>query len=291
MIKDILCIGEILIDGISTEVTTDLEHANSLEIVVGGSVANFNYYLNKLGVSAALVASIGNDGFGKKIVETLKTRNINVDYINILNEHNTSFIAVSKTPETPDFIAYRDADRIIENVDERLIENAKLVHSTAFSLSQLPASKTILDTFEKAHKLNKLISVDWNYAPSIWKNKAYANEIFQTIQKYNLLLKLSIDDISRYLDKHVTEHQAKEFLNDVSASCVCLTCGSKGVYFKSEEKEWNFLPAKKIEIKNATGAGDSFWAGFIASYLQTNNIDVSINNGIEIASLKLQNLL
>ncbi|MFY7965867.1 MAG: carbohydrate kinase family protein [Chitinophagaceae bacterium] len=291
MINDILCIGEVLIDGISTEVTSDLEHANSLEIVVGGSVANFNHYLNKLGVSATLVASIGNDGFGKKIIETLKTRNVNIDHINILNEHNTSFIAVSKTPETPDFIAYRDADRIIEKVDEGLIAHAKLVHSTAFSLSQLPASKTILDTFEKAHQLNKLISIDWNYAPSIWKNKAYANEIFKTIQKYKLLLKLSIDDISRFLDKQVTEQQAMDFLNDVSATCVCLTCGSKGVYFKSEGKEWNFSPAKKIEIKNATGAGDSFWAGFIAHYLQTSNIEISINNGIETASLKLQNLL
>lgn len=85
------------------------------------------------------------------------------------------------------------------------------VHSTAFSLSQLPASKTILETFKKAFNQDKIISVDWNYAPSIWKNINYANEVFSTIQHYKPLLKFSIDDVSRHLNKKVDIREAKFF--------------------------------------------------------------------------------
>ncbi len=289
--SNILCIGEVLIDGISAEITTDLEHANSLEIVVGGSVANFNYYLSKLDVSAILVASVGNDGFGKKIIQTLKNRNIDAEHITVLDNHSTSFIAVSKTAQTPDFIAYRDADKEIVSIDSSLLNDIALVHSTAFCLSQQPASQTVLDTFKTAYTQDKLISVDWNYAPAIWKNRAYADKVFATIQQYDPLLKFSLDDVCRFLDKEVAEDEAMQFLNTVSAKAICLTCGSKGVYFKTNVTNWNFIAAQQIQVKNATGAGDSFWAGFISAYLNNQSVDIAVKKGIEIASFKLQNLL
>ncbi|MFY7965214.1 MAG: carbohydrate kinase family protein [Chitinophagaceae bacterium] len=291
MKKNILCIGEVLIDGISTEITNSLQQANTLEIIVGGSVANFCNYLHKCNVDATLVASIGNDGFGKKIIETLNKENISTAYINVLDNCNTSFIAVSKTPQTPDFIAYRDADREISSIDENLFNNANLVHSTAFCLSQQPASTAVLNIFDKAYKSNKLISIDWNYAPSIWKNKAYANEVFSTIQQYQPLLKFSIDDVSRFLEEEVDEQEALYFLSTVSAKLICLTCGSKGVYFKTLHSDWSFLSAKKINVKNATGAGDSFWAGCISAFIDEQNIEMCVQKGIEIASLKLQDFL
>jgi len=291
MNKNILCIGEVLIDGISTEVTNNLQQANSLEILVGGSVANFCQYINKCNVNATLIASVGDDGFGRKIIETLESNHINTQYINVLQKHNTSFIAVSKTPQTPDFIAYRDADKEIVIIERSLLNEISLIHSTAFCLSKQPASQTVLDTFKIAYNNGKLISVDWNYAPSIWQNKQYAYKVFDTIQQYNPLLKFSLDDVSRFLNKEVNEVEAMQFLSNVNATAICLTCGSKGVYFKTNLSSWNFIAAQDIKVKNATGAGDSFWAGFISSYLNNVSIENAVKKGIEIASLKLQNLL
>lgn len=291
MKKHILCIGEVLIDGISTEVTNSLQQANSLEILVGGSVANFCLYINKCSINTTLVASVGDDGFGRKIIETLELNQINTKHVNVLQQHNTSFIAVSKTPQTPDFIAYRDADKEIVSIHNDLINNISLIHSTAFCLSKQPASQTTLDTFKIGFDKGKLISVDWNYAPSIWKDKTYANKVFESIQQYNPLLKFSLDDVSRYLNKQVNEVEAMQFLTNVNATAICLTCGSKGVYYKTNLLDWNFIAAQDIEVKNATGAGDSFWAGFISSYLSNASIKNAVENGIKIASLKLQNLL
>lgn len=291
MNNNILCVGEVLIDGLSVETIDNLQQANALDLHVGGSVANFCYYLNKCNVNATLIASVGNDGFGKKIIETLNQQHINTQFINIAEHSNTSFIAVAKTAATPDFIAYRDADKEIEAINIELIENSSILHSTAFCLSQQPASQTVLDAFAIAHQHNKLISIDWNYAPSIWKNKSYASEVFTTIQQYNPLLKFSLDDVSRFMGKELNEQEAIEFLNTVAAKIICLTCGAKGVYYKTTNSDWHFTAAQKIQVKNATGAGDAFWAGFISAYVLQQNIDACVQQGINIAGLKLQDLL
>jgi fructokinase len=82
-----------------------------------------------------------------------------------------------------------------------------------------------------------------------------------------------------------------QFQSTINATAICLTCGSKGVYFKTNLLSWNFIAAHNIKVKNATGAGDSFWAGFFSAYLNNVSIENAVENGIRIASLKLQNLL
>lgn len=291
MNNNILCIGEVLIDGITTHTTNNLELANALDLIVGGSVANFCCYLKKCNANATLIATVGDDGFGKKIIAALQHHNIDTQYISISNKHNTSFIAVTKTAQTPEFIAYRDADKEILNIENSLILGATIVHSTAFCLSKAPASQTVLNSFFIANENGKYVSIDWNYAPSIWNNKAAADNVFSIIQHFEPLLKFSIDDVSRYLNKNVTATEAMQFLDTVTAKVICLTCGSKGVYYKTKLSSWNFLPAPAINVKNATGAGDAFWAGFISSYITNENANNAVQKGIETASLKLQDLL
>jgi len=51
------------------------------------------------------------------------------------------------------------------------------------------------------------------------------------------------------------------------------------------------MPAQPIEVKDATGAGDAFWAGFISEWSKGNAIEQCVAKGIHTASLKLQGLL
>lgn len=49
------------------------------------------------------------------------------------------------------------------------------------------------------------------------------------------------------------------------------TKGSEGCYFKGIN-----YPVNKVEVKDSTGAGDSFFAALVSKYLETNNIKESI---------------
>ena len=98
-----------------------------------------------------------------------------------------------------------------------------------------------------------------------------------------------MDDFQRFTNmENPNEEDAKSFLDQLNTTFICLTCGSKGVWYKYEN-EWHFKPAQKvIEVKDTTGAGDAFWAAFLTQYLNTNDIEISVQYAIEIAAQKVQ---
>lgn len=289
MEKYVLAIGELLIDGITSLSVKDLSETVALNIHPGGSPGNFCRYLKRCGTNSIIVATVGNDGLGKILVQKVAKEGIDTTYINQKEAYNTSFIVVARTNGTPDFIAYRDADFHIDAISTKLIEQASILHTTAFALSKEPACINILDAFAKAHQMGIPVSVDWNYAVEIWGKQNNATQVFNQLQQYKPYFKFSLDDIERFTSKKLNKEQAMEYLNSIQASAICLTCGSDGVYYKTgTDKNWSHLPAQKIEVKNATGAGDAFWSGFISAINANATLTQAVERGVYIASIKLQ---
>lgn len=284
----VVAIGELLVDAITQIPVDNLSQAELLKIHPGGSAANFSRYLYRCGTEVKLCAAIGNDGFGRILLDKLNLDKLPTDHIFVSGDHNTSLIVVGRSSGTPDFIPYRDADLQIPSIDSELINNATLVHSTAFSLSKNPARTAILEAFKQANKQQIPISVDWNYSEKIWGLANDSQTVFSHLQSMNPLMKFSLDDITRYLGRTISIQDSLDFLNNLPFSIQCLTCGADGVYFKTPEHTWQFLAAEKIKVENATGAGDAFWAGFIHAYCEKLTPAACVQHGIKVASLKLQ---
>ncbi len=58
------------------------------------------------------------------------------------------------------------------------------------------------------------------------------------------------------------------------------TKGDQGAFFKGK----NYPVSKKVEVKDVTGAGDSFFAALVVKYVETGDIEKSINFANELAS-------
>lgn len=286
-----LAVGELLIDAISAETVESLAQARSLHLHAGGSTANFCRYLQRCGSKAQIVAAIGKDGFGQILLDKMQQDGLSTDHITQHEGRHTSLIVVGRTAHTPDFIPYRDADQYIQPLPHHLVTEAAWLHSTAFALSTIPARTHILQAFEQAANAGIRVSVDWNYSDKIWSRPEEARHVLERLQQYSLFLKFSLDDVSRYTRQpHLTPKEALHFIDRLRTSFVCLTCGADGVYFKCGD-EWQFRPSQRIEVKNATGAGDSFWAGFVHACMHGADMPAAVENAIKTASLKLQGLL
>lgn len=78
-------------------------------------------------------------------------------------------------------------------------------------------------------------------------------------------------------------NQSKDTMSDSLLNKTIRTNGSEGCYFQGKQ-----YPVKKIEVKDSSGAGDTFFAGLIYKYLITENIKESIKYANLCASKVVQ---
>jgi fructokinase len=285
---DFLAVGELLADLITTDYCEGLQNADTFHIFPGGSPANVAANLKFLRKEAAMVSCVGDDGIGKMLLQSVKTTGLLSSLIQISPAHPTSIVLVSRSKGTPDFIAYRGADAQLGIIEQSLIDATRIIHTTSFALSKNPAQSNIIKALQTAHALGKTVSLDWNFAPSIWAD-GDGREVFNTIMQLQPLLKISIDDMERFFGKALSIEECRHALNSYRFSTVCLTCGREGVWYKIEDGSWSHKPALMVKkLVDTTGAGDAFWAGFIAAYLEEHGIERCITNALEMAAKKIQ---
>jgi fructokinase len=290
---DILSIGEVLIDFIGHEINTSINRTKDYHRFLGGSPTNVAVNASRLGLNSVLVATCGQDGLGDYIIRKLKANGVQTDYIYKSDEKPTSVIFVSKSTETPDFIPYREADCEIyqHQISDELLINSQIFHTTCFALSRNPARETILERAEKARDLGLKLSIDLNFSERIWPNRTEAIEVIKRYLATNPLVKISEDDCYRLFASMKSEEYIFNFFHDMGVQTICLTKGKKGVVLSDKVEGLFFQDALPVkEIKDATGAGDAFWTGFLYAQLHQRTLEESLTIAQKLAGIKLQNV-
>lgn len=290
---DIISIGEVLIDFIGHEVNTSINKTKDYHRFLGGSPTNVAVNASRLGLKTVLVASCGQDGLGDYIVRKLKSNHVNTDHIKKSDVAPTSVIFVSKSTDTPDFIAYRQADCEIyeDQLPDGIIESAKIFHTTCFALSKNPARQTILNRARKAKELGLKLSIDINFSEKIWPDREEAKLILKEYLANDPLVKLSEDDCYRLFAETKSEEYIFDYFHGLGVTTICLTKGKNGVVVSDLNNGLFFQKALEIhEIKDTTGAGDAFWTGFLYAQIQNKTVEESMSIAQKLAAIKLQNV-
>ena len=286
----LLSVGELLVDVIGTEIQNSILETTHFERFQGGSPANMAANMARLGMSTALVSCVGNDNLGIFLKNEVAKTGIDISHIATDKNQPTSIVIVSRTKGTPDFIAYRTADRMIQShhIPDSLLAESTIFHTTCFALSQEPAQSAIVDAAKRANALGCRVSLDANYAPQIWADRKQAWEVISTYCSHDGLVKLSEDDAERIYGRKVTEKQVISDFHAMGADLVCFTKGGDGSIFSFEKgTKQLILGVKPLEVIDATGAGDAFWAGFLTAWTQGKSVEICANAGANLAALKL----
>lgn len=290
MMYQILAVGELLADLIGQEITTNLADTTTFERFQGGSPANMAANMARLGNRAAIVSCVGSDNVGTYLIEQVANAGVDTEHIARAVHEPTSIVLVSRTKGTPDFIAYRQADRQIMpyHLPDTLLSQARIFHTTCFALSQEPAQSTLVDAAQRASRVGCQVSIDCNYAPSIWPDRDQAWQVLKAYCSAGALVKLSEDDAARLYGQPQSADQIIHDFHAMGATLVCLTLGAEGSMVSSNNGADRVqLPGRKIEVIDVTGAGDAYWAGFLTAWLQNRTPAQCADAGADIAALKL----
>ncbi len=288
---DVLAFGDTLIDLISDQVVSSLIDANGFRRFVGGEVTNVALNVARLGGESALVACVGDDGFGSYIRRQLSDGGVNMDYVRVTSEAATTISVIARQTLTPDFIIYRGADALIPAKESYLeaVKASRVVHTSAFALSREPARSTILQALQAAQQSGCLVSLDPNYHPHIWPDvddSDFLDILAQAYQWVNVT-KPSLDDCTRLFGPEVSPVASVERFLDWGAEIVALTMGQRGVLLATDDGNFYHIKPDDTEVADVTGAGDAFWAGLLTALLDGYSPQEAACLGQIVAQLKI----
>jgi sugar/nucleoside kinase (ribokinase family) len=285
---DILCAGELLVDFITAEFVQTLEEASLFKRVPGGSPANLCMNMARLGNKTMLAASVGNDDMGSVLRNYVARLGVDVSYV-LQVDDPTTLILVTRSAAVSNFQPYRGADAMlsIRQFPYSRFEEISILHTTCFALSKNPAQQVILQASEKAKRAGVQISLDANYSEKIWPDRREAQLIVSELCRLGALIKISDVDWSRLYGEESPQPDAviDHFLK-MGATEICFTLGAAGCWVGNAQ-ERHFLPAREVEVKDTTGAGDAFWSGYLTAWLKNKPLLDRARAGRRMAELKL----
>jgi fructokinase len=273
--KQIVSIGELLIDFLPSEKGKSLRNIQTFHKMPGGAPANVCVQAAKLGLPATFIGQVGDDGFGNFLIETLKSFNVNVDYVfkSSISKTALAFVTLTESGER-DFIFYRNpsADQLLNVSQIEHIEiNDSIFHFCSLSLDNYPLKDALHLLLMKHKKHKNLISFDPNLRLSLFENHHDYHEVIKTYITYSDLLKVSDDELYFITQKN-DEQEAIDFLFSLGIKYLVITRGKDGVTYIDTHRTLNHS-AYQVNVMDTTGAGDSWIGTFLSRIAYYENIE------------------
>ncbi|MCK5117898.1 MAG: sugar kinase, partial [Candidatus Aegiribacteria sp.] len=293
---EILCVGETLVDFISTKQSSSLRNADEFHRFLGGQPANVAVYAAKLGSRSAVLSKISHDRFGEFLEQSLQYHGVNTTYLLKTNDLPSTSVFITRTTGVPDFQVNRGADSLlsIQETPEELIKNSKIVHTSCFALSREPARSAIRRALRLAKRHKKIVTLDPNYNPRIWPDKEEAWEVISQIMPYITIIKPSLNDARLLFDPNMSETELEaacmDRFHELGAQIVIVTRSGGIVTISDGKKVDRVGPLPLVEVDSAIGGSDAFWGGLLVAHLDGKTWKEAVCFAHHVAALKLQSV-
>ncbi len=265
---DILAIGELLIDFTAiTEKNGDIYYKQN----AGGAPANVVCMAAKLGASTGFIGKIGKDMFGNYLKGILEERKVDTRGLILDKDFSTTLAFVKNGSHGErDFVFYRrnsaDLNMKFSEVNLKLIDECKIFHFGALSLTAEPSKSATINAVEYAKAKGKIISYDPNWRPILWQSKEQAVQAMKNVLRYVDIIKVSEEELQIITDCGNLLPAIAKLLN-MGIKIVCITQGAKGCIIATKSSV-ELYPAYKVDSVDTLGSGDSFLGGFLYKLLE-----------------------
>lgn len=276
---DVVALGELLID--FTCGSTDQDGYPTMAAHPGGAPANFLAALNRYGVNTAMLGKVGDDAFGRLLVDTLKKAGIQTCGMILAEDVFTTlaFVTLDASGDREfSFSRKPGADTMLryEELNLSLVDEAKVFHFGTLSLTDEPARSTTHQAVAYARSKEKLITFDPNLRKPLWKDLEEA--------KKQILWGLSQADVVKISDEEVdflfgtdVRTGAEKILKEYDVQLVFVTCGADGCWFQNQLASGHVDGLHDISVVDTTGAGDIFGGSAVSQILRLRKAPCDLN--------------
>ncbi|ERL08473.1 PfkB family carbohydrate kinase [Olsenella profusa] len=282
----VTALGELLID--FTDAGTSAAGQKLFERNPGGAPANVLVALERLGMSTAFIGKVGQDMHGEFLRATLVANDVNCDGLVMDPNHFTTlaFVALTEDGErTFSFARKPGADTQLtpEELNRDVIEDSRVFHVGSLSLTDEPARSATVAALDMAKAAGAVMSYDPNYRDTLWTSPAAASEQMRSIVHYMDLVKISTEECELLTGRADPEGATAELLRQ-GVSVACVTLDAEGALVATREGTAT-VPSFRVDAVDTTGAGDSFWGGFLCAFVdgKLEPSDVTLEDAKDLA--------
>lgn len=237
---------------------------DQLLLTIGGCASNAAMDLARVGVSVDVVGCVGDDPFGRFVVDTLASHGVGTRLIRRLADVGTSAsLILNVRGQDRRFVHCRGANGRLTAADIpwEAVRQAKVLYVGGFLLASALSGRELAEVFRAARGagVTTLLDVVVPGPGDHWAE-------LEAVLPWTDVFLPNNDEGEAVLGERDPRRQAERY-RAAGAGTVVVTCGGAGTYLLTGEERWkaDVFPTTFV---GGTGAGDAFDAGYIAGLLQ-----------------------
>ena len=258
-------------------------NAGRVEQVHGGVARNVAEDIANCELRPTFVSLVDQSGTGLDVVRKLKDHKVNTDYIRTTRDGMGTWLAVfdndgdvySSISKRPDLLPICD---ILDQQGDEIFESADSV------VIEICVDKEIVKrVFRLAKKYNKKVF-------AVVANMSIALERRDFLQSIDCFV-CNLQEAGMLFSTDYTEKTTEEMVEIISKNVLAaqipsmiVTMGGRGAVYADRNGEKGYCPARRVEVKDTTGAGDSFCAGVAIGLTYGKTLAESCEIGAHLAA-------
>jgi len=254
-----------------------------VEYIHGGVARNVAEDIANMELRPTFVSIVDDSPLGESVVKKLRNHKVNVDYVRTKPDGMGLWLAVfdnngdvagsiSKRPNSYSlvYLLEQKGDEIFQNADSVVIEVD--IHKDIV--------KKVFDLAEKHHvRVYALVS-----------NMSLAIERRDFFRKLDCFICNRLEAGMLFLDDYSetsVEDMQKILLDKIIRAkipAMVVTLGGDGAVYADLNGNTGYCPAKKVHVKDTTGAGDAFCAGVVSGLTYGKTLPEAVEIGSTLAA-------
>ena len=254
------------------------------ETISGGSVANSIVGLSQLGNDVGFIGKVKNDDLGKKYEEGLKKENVSYLYSKKHEPLPTGSCLILITPDSERTMCtfLGTAGKINdEDVNLEIVKKSEITFLEGYLWDEGEPKKA----FDKAINNSNKVAMSLSDLFCVERHKLQFLEMVK-----NRL------DITFCNEQEISSLINTKDFNEIISFCkttkrlIVVTRGERGSIAINKNNVVDCESKKNLNIKDLTGAGDLFAAGFLHGYINNLSLKESLELGTDMSSKIIQKI-
>ena len=288
---EIITMGEMIVEIMRATVDEPLDRAGTFKgPYPSGAPAIFIDTVARLGHSAKIIGGVGDDDFGKCLLERLEGDGVDVSDVIVNGRISTGCAFVTYFADGSRKFIFHIGNTpavLAPAPSPEKLAGAKYFHIMGCSMmADLAFGRKIVDSMISANEQGAKVSFDPNIRPELMKDPEAMDLVAAVMERMNVYMP-GVGELLQFSGKDSVDEAVKYYFENPNLELIVLKDGSRGCHIYDRTGKVFSFGVYKAKPVDATGAGDSFDAAFLCGLIEGKSIEDATKLATAAATLNI----